>query len=659
MDQDRKEWALLKDFGPTLADNPSALRECLNLLQIYQLEPRALHSKWEAYIMNATSTTTDGDDGSMTAAHLEGFKSYLRRSLEQQVQQHQTSSSASFATPKKATVKSRYHGSVGASQRINHDMDLDPHQDVLYVEEKFILNLVIASSRPTIVGSPDKKTNFAMPTTPTRNRGSNNLAPLGRSPSQQSPSSKQFALRRNISETEETLNSHLMLRSDPPNVGSDYRNVITSVVPVKPYRYMFEKISEKGDALDDRIDAFAEIYKEAHPEVQFSNPEYQTQSIVNVIGRICSDANEGKSNERSLLLETSRALGSGSRVRLDTNEVSGVSFFPGQIVVLSGINANGSVFVVTRVHELPSLPMAGESPAVLEDLHYRRMSGQPIKMIAAAGPYTLNDNLLFEPFAALMEHVDRERPDVLLLMGPFVSSQHPAILSGNVDMSPERYFAEYISKPLAKHQDRYPKEMQILLVPSLQDVVHETVVMPQPAFEHPRALGLPAGTYRLSNPAQFTINEVAFAVNTTDILMHLSGDEIARNPERTDRMGRLSKYIIQQRNMHPVYPGLTSDIESGVDFNQYDLLDLKGCPDVVILPSKLKHFAKTVDKVITINPNQLSKAQAGGTFARLTIHPLSQTFLEDSVMLMDEKNEQSMRMYHKVYERCRVDLIRV
>lgn len=110
--------------------------------------------------------------------------------------------------------------------------------------------------------------------------------------------------------------------------------------------------SRRFVALDDRIDAFAEIYKEAHSEVQFSNPEYQTQSIVNVIGRICSDANEGKSNERSLLLETSRALGSGSRVRLDTSEVSGVSFFPGQIVVLSGINANGSVFVVTRVHEV-------------------------------------------------------------------------------------------------------------------------------------------------------------------------------------------------------------------------------------------------------------------------------------------------------------------
>ena len=86
--------------------------------------------------------------------------------------------------------------------------------------------------------------------------------------------------------------------------------------------------------------------------MQFSNPEYQTQSVVMVVGRICSDANEGKSNEHSLLLETSRALGSGSRVRLDTSEVSGLCFFPGQIVVLSGINANGSVFVVTRVHEV-------------------------------------------------------------------------------------------------------------------------------------------------------------------------------------------------------------------------------------------------------------------------------------------------------------------
>ncbi|KAF9187848.1 DNA polymerase alpha subunit B [Haplosporangium sp. Z 11] len=152
---------------------------------------------------------------------------------------------------------------------------------------------------------------------------------------------------------------------------------------------------------------------------------------------------------------------------------------------------------------------------------------------------------------------------------------------------------------------------------------------------------------------------MVFAVNTSDILMHLSGDEIARNPTRSDRMGRLSKYLVEQRHLHPVYPGLTSDVESGVDYNQYDLMDLRVSPDIVIVPSKLKHFAKTIDNVITVNPNHLSKAHAGGTFARLTIHPISQSVLGDLAMMMDEEDAQSMSTYHRVYDRCRVDLVRV
>ncbi|KAG0321875.1 DNA-directed DNA polymerase alpha subunit pol12 [Linnemannia gamsii] len=605
-----QEQALIDVFGNALATNPSALRECLHLLRIYRIEPETLYSKWEAYIMNSTTSSRDEDDGSMTAVHLEGFKNSLRRTLELKAQQGlqkqaQSTSGSSFATPKRAQLKSRFQGSTSQAPRAIHDMDIDLHDQL------------------------------------------------------PSPSSKQFALRKNMSETEETLNSHLKLRTEPPRAGSDYRSTINLVAAVKPYRYMFEKITDKGEALDDRIDAFAEIYRKSYPDTEFRNPAYPSQSVVTVVGRICSDANEGKANEQSLLLETSRSFGSGARVKLDVMEVSSYNFFPGQIVVLSGLNSHGSVFAVTRVHELPAISMAGASPADLEDFQYRKMAGQPIKMIVAAGPYTLSDNLLFEPFAALMENINAERPDVLLLMGPFVSSTHPMIISGDIDMMPEAYFAKYIAAPLAKHQERYPKEMQILLVPSLQDVIHETLVLPQPGFEHPRALALPAGSFCLPNPAQFTINEMVFAVNTADILMHLNGDEIARNPVRSDRMSRLSKYIVDQRNLHPVYPGLASDPDSGVDSNQFDLLDLRVCPDVVILPSKLKHFAKIVDNVIVVNPNQLSKMQSGGTFAKLTIHPMAEGALSDAVMMMDEDDEQTMSTYHRVYERCRVDLIRV
>lgn len=51
----------------------------------------------------------------------------------------------------------------------------------------------------------------------------------------------------------------------------------------------------------------------------------------------------------------------------------------------------------------------------------------------------------------------------------------------------------------------------------------------------------------LANPALFLINEIVFAVSTADILVQLSGDEVARNHTTTDRMGRLSKHLIEQR----------------------------------------------------------------------------------------------------------------
>ncbi|GJJ78996.1 DNA polymerase alpha subunit B [Entomortierella parvispora] len=638
-----QEIALHQVFGPALANNPTATRECLNLLHIFHLEPETLHSKWEAYIMNKTNAGGDEDE-SLSSANLEGFKSHLRRTLEQQANMHLQQgysaqpSSSTFAATKKATIKSRYNqGPSVSATRMNYDIDMD---------------------RPNMP-SPERKTGVGMPASPVRNRTTSGPVGSYSSPTEPTQSSMQFAQRKNTSEAEETLNGNLTLRTEAPKVAADYRNSVSLVVGVKPYRYMSERITEKGRALDSMIDNFAEIYTKAYPNTEFGNPAYQYPAPVTVIGRICADTDEGKANEQSLVLETSRSLGYGDRVRLDVTEIQGFSFFPGQIVVLTGINSNGHAFAVTTVHEMPALPMAAASPLELEEFQYKKLGGQPLKMITAAGPYTLNDNLLFEPFAALMDRVNKERPDVLLLIGPFISSQHPAILSGNVDMTPEEYFATYISSRLSQHQERYPKEMQILLVPSLQDIIHETIVMPQPEFEQKRSLRLPAGTYCLPNPAQFTINEMVFAVNSTDILTHLSGGDISRNPLRSDRMGRLSKSIIEQRNLHPVFPGLASELESGIDYDQYDLMDLRVCPDIVILPSRLRHFAKTVDNVIMINPNQLCKGQTGGTFAVLTIHPIPREELEDAAMMMDEEDEQSMSTYHRVYDRCRVDLVRV
>lgn len=54
------------------------------------------------------------------------------------------------------------------------------------------------------------------------------------------------------------------------------------------------------------------------------------------------------------------------------------------------------------------------------------------------------------------------------------------------------------------------------------------------------------------------------------------------------------------RSLHPVYPGLATGPESAIDFNQYDLLDLRVCPDVLIVPSRLKQFAKVKKKYLVM-----------------------------------------------------------
>jgi hypothetical protein len=85
--------------------------------------------------MNSTTSSRDEDDGSMTAVHLEGFKNSLRRTLELKAQQGlqkqaQSTSGSSFATPKRAQLKSRFQGSTSQAPRAIHDMDIDLHDQL-------------------------------------------------------------------------------------------------------------------------------------------------------------------------------------------------------------------------------------------------------------------------------------------------------------------------------------------------------------------------------------------------------------------------------------------------------------------------------------------------------------------------------------------------
>jgi DNA polymerase alpha subunit B len=92
-------------------------------------------------------------------------------------------------------------------------------------------------------------------------------------------------------------------------------------------------------------------------------------------------------------------------------------------------------------------------------------------------------------------------------------------------------------------------------------------------------------------------------------------------------------------------------------------------PDVLITPSLLPPFVKVfplcfslsfsfsiltlivqvVNSVLVINPGTLSKRRAAGTYAQISIHPR---------VIADDEREQK-QLSHKLYERARVDVIRI
>lgn len=141
-------------------------------------------------------------------------------------------------------------------------------------------------------------------------------------------------------------NPHLPLRGDYTEDKPTMFNHLQD--PIKPYRFMYEKTREKADMMDEHIDYIGSLIKEYHNIEAFANPARASQEPIYAYGRICSDASEGRLNDQSVLLQLSRDVGMGKRVRLNLAKVSDYALFPGQIVGVFGTNIRGDVFHVDQ-----------------------------------------------------------------------------------------------------------------------------------------------------------------------------------------------------------------------------------------------------------------------------------------------------------------------
>lgn len=59
---------------------------------------------------------------------------------------------------------------------------------------------------------------------------------------------------------------------------------------------------------------------------------------------------------------------------------------------------------------------------------------------------------------------------------------------------------------------------------------------------------------------------------------------------------------------------------------------------------------QVVESVLFINPGTLAKRRAAGTFARVIIQP---------VTISEQERERGVSVAHKVWQRTRVDIVRI
>ncbi|KAF9219255.1 DNA polymerase alpha subunit B [Gyrodon lividus] len=401
----------------------------------------------------------------------------------------------------------------------------------------------------------------------------------------------------------------------------------------RAYRYMYEKVSDRSEVLDDRIDEFADLIQRHYRIDEFADPDAATEESTTVVGRIVLDSETSTSgaklHESSLVLESSRMTGSGVRVpirltpetkiRGGIKGLGGIGFFPGAIVALRGRNGGGGFFLVEEILTLP--PIKAPSPPPSD-------ASAAFSMCIACGPFTLDSNLEYKPWANLLDTLQGTKPAVVLLVGPFVDATHSRVKDGDIDETPEQLFQSHFTEKLQNFLIQSPGTT-ILLVPSVNDLISDHAVFPQCELAvefsgDPRIRLLP-------NPCRFSVNGVSFGVTSVDTLFHLRKEEFFRRaPEidplipvtepATDAMSSLARNIIQHRSFYPIFPvplDLAHEVNLDVAHSEELRLvenEVECVPDVLVLPSRLKHFSKVVDTSAVINPSFLSR----GTHAMLS-----------------------------------------
>ena len=241
------------------------------------------------------------------------------------------------------------------------------------------------------------------------------------------------------------------------------------------------------------------------------------------------------------------------------------------------------------------------------------------------------------------------------MLGPFVdATNHPEFKEGHafvkdedgekIPVPFETFFVQSISSLLQEFiESTEGSPSQFVLCPSIDDASAEPVFPQAPLADrdpHQTEVsggeGIVVGTLELSdltssskgfsrvhsvsNPCTITITECIVGITSNDVIFKLSTEMASANLAPGSRMTRIAEHLIKQRSYYPVFPPAEN---VNLDWKFKDQWAMPCRPDLLIVPSKLREFAKPIlDKsILAINPGKLTRDTTGGTYAVIDIEP--------------------------------------
>lgn len=372
------------------------------------------------------------------------------------------------------------------------------------------------------------------------------------------------------------------------------------------YKFMFQRLRDVRNVLTEKIEELGEELRSHFNIEEFSPVALPAQDSITVLGQVCCDS-KGKLNAQSVVLEAGPEHG-GQQAPVDLSELKEYSLFPGQVVVMEGLNTTGRRLVASKLHE--GLPLPFYTPEVKQETDE---VPEPVSLLVACGPYTPSDSLTFDPLLDLITVIVRDCPDVCVLLGPFVDAKHEQIEKAQVTETFEAIFSRCVESIV---EGTKSVGCRLVFVPSQRDI-HHHFIYPQPPFTLPELGKDQAQRVTLvPDPCTLLIEGVTLGLTSTDILFHMGAEEISC-AAGSDRFSRILKHLLTQRSYYPLYPPVEDMNMDYEKFQSYGQMPLT--PDVLIVPSELRYFIKEVIGCVCVNPGRLTKGQVGGTYSRLLI----------------------------------------